>query len=886
MWNKQFNAVVDPDHTKIPAFVDGISRTFKGKPLVVSDIQLKGVATLVNRGNGILAYDVGVGKTLTGILATVSQIQTGRAKRPLICVPKAVYKNWIAEIRQLFPNVKINDLYNFRDMEHLKNDDGSLNIEEGTLSICTYEALEMVAFKQETIDFQLMADMMDSQSSLDATASDRDKAAEKERIQTKLGKATKAGEKQVYWEDTGFDHITIDELHNMKNIFSQAKGKEKKSPEEGNANEFTKITGGTPSNQALKTFAITQMIQRENNGRNVFGLTATPFTNSPIEIYNILSLVAREKLKEAGIYNLHEFMAQFAALKSELAVDSQGDVSERTVMKEFKNLVALQKLINTYIDKVDGEEANVIRPRKFVHHEDCTLNMTTAQKELAETIIHYMNTADSREDPGATLKGINALRQLALSPRLLEGMKMGDSKLTLPEGIGDFVTSSPKMTFVCDSAAELSKTAGQIIYLPQGIKYYNEVKAYLVKQGVDPEAVAFLSPQHLPSGKDKNGNDRGEEEKARIMNDFNDPNGKIKIIIGSETIKEGVNLNGNTSTLYNCMLDWNPTDAIQVEGRAHRQGNRQGHVHIVYPLMNDSIDSFMYQKHDEKSKRIAAVFSYKGDTLNVEEINPEEAKFNLIKDPTKRADMQIKQEIEVIRNQVLIAQATCDKIMENSTRRRELQEEIQSSQKQIEEIKKAAKKIGDMSDAELLKNYGNKYREDDESIEHRFSEFEGVKGSSWISGKDPKDFRKEYDKISRTAVQYLQKYITGAKSKSETVENTLKRYNVDPASEKSATEIATKFGKEAVKLKEKIDRIEAKRPEYVEKARKQIAAEAKPGLTVADATKLVTKNISANLRPMDKVEKEILAEREAKGTAVNKSVVFVINKSIPIKKRA
>ncbi|WP_461246359.1 Eco57I restriction-modification methylase domain-containing protein [Treponema sp. R6D11] len=80
MWNRQFNAVVDPDHTKIPAFVDGISRTFKGDPLKVSDIQLKGVATLVNRGNGILAYDVGVGKTLTGILATVSQIQTGRAK--------------------------------------------------------------------------------------------------------------------------------------------------------------------------------------------------------------------------------------------------------------------------------------------------------------------------------------------------------------------------------------------------------------------------------------------------------------------------------------------------------------------------------------------------------------------------------------------------------------------------------------------------------------------------------------------------------------------------------------------------------------------------------------------------------------------------------------
>jgi hypothetical protein len=365
------------------------------------------------------------------------------------------------------------------------------------------------------------------------------------------------------------------------------------------------------------------------------------------------------------------------------------------------------------------------------------------------------------------------------------------------------------------------------------------------------------------------------------MKDFNDPNGKIKIIIGSETIKEGVNLNGNTSTLYNCMLDWNPTDAIQVEGRAHRQGNKQGHVHIVYPLMNDSIDSFMYQKYDEKSKRIAAVFSYKGDTLNVEEINPEEAKFNLIKDPAKRAGMQIKQEIEVVKNQVLIAQATCDKIIENSSRRRELQEDIQNCTKQIEQIKKAAKKIGDMSDAELLKQYGNKYSEDDESIEQRFDEFEGVKGSSWIEGKNPKEFRTEYDKMSKAAVQYLQKYITGSKSKSETIENTLKRYNVEPTSEKSASDAAAKFAKEATKLKDKIKNIESKRNEYIEKARVQIAKEAKPGLTVAEATKIVTADISKNLRPMDKVEKEILAEREAKkNETVKKSVVFVIETTI------
>ena len=97
------------------------------------------------------------------------------------------------------------------------------------------------------------------------------------------------------------------------------------------------------------------------------------------------------------------------------------------------------------------------------------------------------------------------------------------------------------------------------------------------------------------------------------------------------------------------MLGWNPTETVQVEGRIWRQGNRQGHTHIIYPLMNDSIDSLMYQKHDEKSSRINALWSYKGDKLNVEDINTEELKFDLIKDPLVKADY-------------ILSQKTADKI--------------------------------------------------------------------------------------------------------------------------------------------------------------------------------------------------------------------------------
>ena len=92
------------------------------------------------RGNGLLAYDVGVGKTATGIVANINQIQTGRSKRPLIIVPNAVYSKWVTDIKQLFPNLKVNELYNFSD-DHIKKfrdaeDNHKLNIPASSISVC------------------------------------------------------------------------------------------------------------------------------------------------------------------------------------------------------------------------------------------------------------------------------------------------------------------------------------------------------------------------------------------------------------------------------------------------------------------------------------------------------------------------------------------------------------------------------------------------------------------------------------------------------------------------------------------------------------------------------------------------------------------------------
>lgn len=663
-WNRRFNNMVSPDYFKLPLYVDGMS-VYKGsEPFTLYEQQIKGISFLSNKGNGLLAYDVGVGKTAAGIVATVNQIQTGRATRPLIIVPKSVYSKWTRDIQQLFPNIPVNDLGNFSD-KHLakyRTDEYGLSIPEKSISVCTIEALQRISFTDSSIMGPLFEDFSNLLGGVDDDGSDRSKKLHEEKIVESVGHASQTKEGFVFWEHTGFDHVTVDEAHRFKNLY-----KTPRSTEKGKANEYAGLGAGNPSARALKLFGITQLVQRNNDNRNVFLLTATPFTNSPLEVYSMLSYMGRERLKEMHLYNLKSFMDEFAEMKNEWAVDAKGTIQSRQVMKNFRSLPALQNLLFEYIDKVDGEEAGVIRPLKFTHVEK--LEPTALQKQIIEAETERMLDKQAGKN-GGVLVAMNNMRMAMLSPALLQDVGY---KFEIPP-LSEMVDSSPKLKMVCDTIVDCwnkEPTGGQILYMPRGVEESKYVKEYLVQKGIPKNVIGFINSSVTDAKKDS------------LTEAFNDKTNALKIIIGSETISEGVDLNGNSYVCYNTMLGWNPTETIQVEGRAWRQGNEQGHVHMVYPLMEDSIDALLYQKYDEKSSRINALWSYKGDRLNVEDINPEELKFDLIKDPAKKADfilsektVDLRTEQVLIKGKIETIDAILDKKITFETQLEEHQEEV------------------------------------------------------------------------------------------------------------------------------------------------------------------------------------------------------------------
>ena len=633
-YNRRFNSYVIPDYSKLPLFIDGMSREKNGKKFKLYKQQVKGVSFLTNKGNGILAYDVGVGKTAAGIVASIGQTQTGRSKRPLIVVPNAVYSTWYKDIAELFPNAKINGLYNlsnestgkYRDRENPHK----LIIPEKSITLVTYEALKSITFTDYSCENELKEDFSKLLSE-DFEGNDRENAQGADKIKNVIGSASQVKDVDFFfYEDCGWDNITVDEAHNFKNLWTVPRPKNK-----GESNEFAGIPSGEPSARALKLYGMTQLTQRHNEDRNVFLLTATPFTNSPLEVYSMLSYVGRKRLIKSGLYSLRDFCNQFAHTKLELGVNSKGEIDQKQVMKNWKELPALQKLLTEFIDKVDGEELKeIIRPKKFTHVQE--LEMSDLQKKMMEQDIESMGEV-KEGNSAAIITSMNAMRLALVAPALSDPARY--KGLSLPSK-SELVETSPKLKFVCDSVVEMYKDnpeKGQFIYMPLGKEAHGLVKDYLVARGLPKESIEIINGEINNS----------TQKKYKVMSRFNDLKDKCKILIGGKNTSEGINLNGNSFAMYNCSLGWNPSETIQVEGRIWRQGNSQGYVHCCYPVMNDSIDSVLYQKHDEKRSRINELWTYKeNDSLNVEDINPEDLKFDLLKDPKKRARLILENGIE------------------------------------------------------------------------------------------------------------------------------------------------------------------------------------------------------------------------------------------------
>jgi hypothetical protein len=791
----------------------------KGSPDLVDIRPEKRRALSFNTITGfqsLLAYGVGIGKTWCAIFQVAQALELGICKKPIFILPNQVYPQFVREIKSILPQYKINALFNLRGV----NLELSKEIEDYSITCITETGLEMLGYSPEYQEngYPESAFITLNEFNNNVNFSQVDEITKTyEKILTNVAgqvldeeSGQMVDSEKALVDKIGFDYLIVDEAHNYKNLITSVSGKviEEALDEEKDISQKLKreptnfeFGGKTPSGRALRLFFLTDYIQQFNPFGNTLLLTATPFTNSPLEVWSMMTYCDRNALKNTGLNVSVDFFKVFGDMAFNTEANIQGSIKETYTFVGWKNVPALQNMLFSRIDYISPDEVDLKRPNKIVFPLKSITNGQTMeirklsqseqissivslfgkQKKIIEDLKAYANgtmewmptmfekvTTESRgiteikyypyeqsdidkecenveyiacesnwnklNNPYYPTKndekgiGVTKLKWLVgehkIDGRIVQILgnskdEYGDLQLVngykleeLPKGFSDakstallrsltfqrqatispylvsfsgykkmptpkeYIESSAKLSYVmgCIESVkkhhEESKTemSGQIIYQTFGIQAFPLVAQYCIDiLGFKPSEVGIICGDkkitRTMDSVNKKGNPTAMPKKD-VQNRFNglkqNADGdfepipdelRVKILIGSETISEGMNLQYRSSAIYQCTLDFNPTAQTQLEGRIWRQGNPFKFVRIVNPLCADSIDIFMFQKMQDKAKHINQIWNRDGKTfmLDTREFNMSELKEACITNPYLLAMYQadeIKKELQ------------------------------------------------------------------------------------------------------------------------------------------------------------------------------------------------------------------------------------------------
>lgn len=274
-----------------------------------------------------------------------------------------------------------------------------------------------------------------------------------------------------------------------------------------------------------------------------------------------------------------------------------------------------------------------------------------------ERIIDVTLQTESEQDGTRIIQAFSLMRQVTFSPFAIKLLRESHIKPTYME----LIESSPKLQYVMACIKSVkehhekagTEISGQIIYSVLGKQFFPLMKEYLVKEiGFKKEEVEII---------DGDTSDKAKEDRKTAFYE-----GEIKILIATKSIQVGANLNKNATVLYHLFFDWNPTDNEQINGRIWRQGNRYGSVRIVYPMVENSMDSVVFQYLEEKTNRIKDVWDIAGvkSQLDLSDFDPNRLKLAALTEPRKKATFKIELEKEEILDEISLLQAKLDKVNE------------------------------------------------------------------------------------------------------------------------------------------------------------------------------------------------------------------------------
>lgn len=390
-------------------------------------------------------------------LATIQNMHNiGVKKRTFIIVPNHTISKWAKDIKNVYEDVSdvlvIGTNQNEQDSvsnKHYASDFALLVNSKGKQYrkiLMTAEAFGKIPMRQAHIEQYFYKDTGDRRS---------DKESMDGKIAKVVQKLNGDEQKLPYFEDMSVDSLIMDEAQMFKNGLD-------------GGSDFNRISGlSSKPLDELASRALSARVKswwvrgqnKANTGQDdgVVLLTATPFTNSPIEIMTMLSLaVGDEKTKKLfggqAITSVNDFLSVFANIESVLQKDITGQNTTLDMFTGFKNAELLKSVIHQVANIQTAKERGLKIPDE--EHTTSNVELSDEDKAMLGKMKLFYRVAKKVEK--GDLQGI--------SPELLQEYKAYQAMVKEPDStIGHAFSLISRMSELTLVGAEMALSRNVII---------------------------------------------------------------------------------------------------------------------------------------------------------------------------------------------------------------------------------------------------------------------------------------------------------------------------------------------------------------------------------------------------------------------------------------
>jgi N12 class adenine-specific DNA methylase len=585
LYNNTFNCYVlreyDGSHLNFPEL--------NKKNLQIDDLyssQKNSVWRIVQNRGALIDHEVGLGKTLTMIVAAHEMKRLGTVHKPMILALKANVNQIKETYHKAYPKAKVlapgeNDFTPSKRMRlfhEIKNNNWDCII----LTHDQFGKIPQSPEIQKEI-FQTELDNVEKDlQTLKSLGGDISKRMlkgleiRKNNLMTKLSGVLHDIEQKkdagINFKDLRIDHLFVDEAHKFKNLTFTTRH-----------DRVAGLGNMEGSQKALNMlFALRTLQEKFKSDLCVTFLSGTPISNSLTEMYLLFKYLRPNEMKRQQIENFDAWAAVYARK----SVDFEFSVTNEITAKErFRHFIKVPELALFYNEITDYKTSKHIKLDKPELDEHLiNISPTPDQRAFTKKLMEFAKTGDAtligrlpltdEEDKGRMLIATNYAKKMAADMRLIDSFKYADHP-------------NSKVNVCARKVAELYQATSehkgaQIVFSdigtpkPNTFNIYDALKEKLVNDfNIPPGQITFI---HEWTNKNKH-------ELFRKMN-----NGEIRILLGStDKAGTGLNVQKRVVAMHHLDIPWKPAELEQRDGRGARQGNE-----VAKKYFNNKVQNFIY----------------------------------------------------------------------------------------------------------------------------------------------------------------------------------------------------------------------------------------------------------------------------------------------------